>query len=269
MIKSYILTIQTNNSTELQNKVRLLRELFPDIVVWKGKVPAEISSTEYFQLSIPAIRERRRILSPVEVACSISHLEIMKNFISGSENILIIFEDDVIVPHKFNKNSLAEVIGKIGTCDILIAGSQDGNDSDLWGQKIFDNPDVYALSALSRPQIYGSFAYFCGRKAVEWAIKNQNNSLTFADAFEYLANPQGRLLYSNIFCHPNENSTSRIESQRSIALQAFLTANKPKRLLTRIIDEILASITSRRFFKYIKRQWHHVFLEPLNVKIKR
>lgn len=268
MIEGYIITIKSDDNRELQDKFCRLKKLLSTVDIWKAKTPADISSTEYFHLSLHAIRERRRILSPVETASTLSHFEIMKHFISGSAKFLAVFEDDVIIPEGLGKCDIDNVINKMGPADIVIAGCQEGINNELWGQKISDNPDVFILSSFSRREVKRSTAYFCGRQAVELAIQNQINSFNFSDDFDSLGNTKGKLLFAKLFSHPIDITSSYLENQRNLADQAFLTANKPKRLIKRIFREISASITSRGFYKLIKRKTYFILKEPLNVKIR-
>ena len=172
----------------------------------------DLSVTEYFELGVS---RSQRILSPSELGCSISHLNILKKLVASGHNSFVILEDDVSVRssqlyQKFSQTKLLDntlyILGGqegLRRAKVLKAVRNDRHKSfNKWFSYFFQRTCCYAGTAVMFQKM---MAYLDSQTprilADDWP------KIVFGSDIK-------RLEYWPIFSHPNDLAQSHIEQER-------------------------------------------------------
>lgn len=174
---------------------------------------------EYYSNMIGSFKENKRLMSPGEVGCTLSHIAALERFLeSGSEHALII-EDDVIGSDE-DLEKINQYIPYMDGCSILMCGGQTGLLSRFFqvGKKDPRADDLFLVHPFSYQYIYRTCCYLVNKKSAKAILNHHRRVLTVADYWaEIFQGVEVDFYYSNILQHPLDFSSSTIESERLLA----------------------------------------------------
>jgi glycosyl transferase family 25 len=187
-----------------------------------------LSAREYFEMGV---KGRRCALTPSEVGCTLSHLATYEAFLSSSEEVLLVMEDDVTViriPEELQSvvlNFRAEPV-------LLHLGGQNGLKSrgKLLGKLSTTCDNLWEVEKKGTRWLWRTCGYLINREMAKLIIKKQRTILRTADSWMYFFEQEDvKVLYAECIEHPLDLSTSQIESERlgkavieSLAFRTFL-----------------------------------------------
>ena len=183
-IKIYVLTLE--NETERQkNVIKEFQKIDVPFNFFTGMDARKLSSDELKKLCI------NEAMTPGEIGCAESHLQILRDFLKTEEKSVFIFEDDVQFSKKMNKNVLKEFkkfIDSKNTPSVIILRKR-----KRLGKEIYriGNIPVYECYRAT-----GTISYLINRKAAEIILK-ENTPISFeADAWGTYSESKLIKLYS-------------------------------------------------------------------------
>lgn len=178
---------------------------------------------DYYNQILPEFFLRRRLMSPSEVGCSLSHLQVLKKFQNSSDDFAIILEDDILGTDADLEKivHIAKSFLEINDDFVFIAGGQEGLAARkyLYGKNVFIQDevqnDVWSLAAFSVHHVLRTCCYVVTKKSSASIIKYQSNSLTVADFWSlFFVGKSTSFFYSKILRHPLDLKDSVIEKER-------------------------------------------------------
>lgn len=183
--------------------------LFVEAVDFRGKKINELNGL-YKECS----HNKKSPLTPTEIACSLSHVKVLKLFLKTTYKRCVILEDDVIgcdldINLVFRSMQITEN-------GLFILGGQEGmkNNEYLCG---YENEDgFYAIPRLARHFLYRTCCYSVDRYWAQKIIDEQSNCLTRADNWKHLTKPRNDVFYLKILKHPTDLSNSYIQVERNL-----------------------------------------------------
>ncbi|WP_413516854.1 glycosyltransferase family 25 protein [Photobacterium phosphoreum] len=209
-------------TNDVKKREKLLHQLegFPDdfIKIVDAVNGKELLASEYFKLfRCKGSRWTvRKILTPSELGCFLSHKKALEEFIISENDWLIVLEDDVTISNKFDNDFISN-ISTLNTDNIYILGGQDG-------LNCFNRVLLKKTKNLEfKKTIFGTHRWICRtccyllhRSSAE-KILNIMKKDTFAiDDWPYIIKKAkiSSLQYVNYIHHPIDLSNSTIESER-------------------------------------------------------
>lgn len=177
----------------------------------------ELSAKEYFHQTAHFVEYYNRIMSPSELGCSLSHINILKDFLLSNEKVALILEDDVLG----SDNDIEKIIGiskNIDENSLLICGCQDGLGSIeyLYGKRILQDK-AWELSNFSYDYIMRTASYLVTRKSAKAILDYQNKEIMLADNWnKFFIGTPVKISYTEVFLHPLELVNSHIEADRAV-----------------------------------------------------
>lgn len=179
----------------------------------------ELLADLYYKKSFKTSLDLKRLMSPGELGCTLSHIEALKAFLDSSFEFGLILEDDVI--------GCNQEIEKIKNLEIkqdfvLICGAQDGLGSQkyIYGKKVFK--DLFEVCKFSYPHIYRTCCYVVTKNSASKILKYQEANHDLADRWDkILKNSDLKLYFADIFSHPKDLENSHIEKDRQNAKPSF------------------------------------------------
>lgn len=222
MFSLYVVSIEERESQRLNSFFK--QNFFKDIperdIHIEGVKGGEITAKEYFNL---AVNGRVKPLTPGELGCTLSHLEIYKKFLQTGDDFALIFEDDAIFPSTLTSYELLNQIKKIELEDcflLSLGGVQMKVCRNVRGE--FQKSKILSKTIIKiNPHFYNrvcyTFAYVIDRKMAE-VLLAYHRKLRRADDWSYLYdfNPKAKIYMTNLIDHPVEQNidNSYIESER-------------------------------------------------------
>lgn len=205
-----------------ERRNELLKQLYrftdKNIKVIDAVYGKELPVSEYFKLfQCKGSRWTvRKILTPSELGCFLSHKKTLENFILNENDWLIVLEDDVIVTDKFE--SLLQLdLNNLDKRDIYILGGQDGlNCFKRVILKKNNNSEFKRAILGTHRWICRTCCYLLHRNSAKEILQLMNATTFAVDDWPYvIKNTKIRSLqYSNYIKHPIDLSNSSIESER-------------------------------------------------------
>lgn len=222
MFGLYVVSIDERSSHRLksffdQDIFKGISEDRFDIVGVKG---GNLTAKDYFNL---AVHGRVKPLTPSELGCTLSHLEVYKKFLMSDEKFALIFEDDAIFPNRLSFGDLFEQIQKIklDACFLLsLGGIQMKVCRNVRGE-IQKNTFISNALIKINPHFYHrvcyTFAYVIDRKMAEVLI-GYHEKPRRADDWSYLYDfsPDVNIYMTDLIDHPVDQNVknSYIEAER-------------------------------------------------------
>ena len=208
--------------------------------VYFGIDARALSATEYYETMVRAYAKHRQIMTPAEVGCALSHLGLLRDFLSSNKELAIIFEDDVLIGER-SVEMLLVALEFVRPCDILVACSQRDSEYSVRGLQLAERSACYEVQKDDWGRVKRSCAYVVGREAALHILRVQNEGLWPADEFRVLCPEKGRLLFCGAFSHPATDEASNIESERLLRLSLL----PPRSLIFRLADELKKTIAAK------------------------
>lgn len=220
---------------DVQRRIHLSSQ-FPQYYKMMDWIPAvngqAISVSLYFKLITDYYTRHKRLLSPGEVATSLSHIEALKKFLDSNGTHALILEDDIKGCDK-DIDKINKLIPFLSENEILICGGQTSavNPKYQLGKKTLI-PNTMKLNQFSYSYIYGTCCYVVNKKIAKHILERQAQYLKVADNWDkFFKDSNIEILYTNILHHPDDRANSHLQAERQAVLQV-----KRMNLLERIIS---------------------------------
>ncbi|HSC81485.1 MAG TPA: glycosyltransferase family 25 protein [Chitinolyticbacter sp.] len=169
----------------------------------------------FFERTVDFYRNYRRLMSPAELGCTLSHLQVYETFLQSAAERALVLEDDV----EGDDAALAQVLAlavQLPQDAILIAGGQQGlvSRKRLYG-KPTTTPGLYELADYSYPHIKRTCGYVLARQSAALLLQRGQATTLVADGWDrYVAGTGIRLYYAPLLSHPELLAGSHIERDR-------------------------------------------------------
>lgn len=168
---------------------------------------------EYYKILTNSYKFHTRILSPGEIGCAKSHLNIYNTFLDTKDEICLIIEDDIIGDDESIQKAF-DTFKKLPSSSLLLCEGQLCNSirDSILVKKVGEN--LYKVSNLSKMFITGTCAYMIDQNLAKTLKNSQEKALNLADRWDEFGDFD--IYISSIFTHPNTRDNSSIEDERNL-----------------------------------------------------
>lgn len=219
------------------------------------KIPAE----EFFVYSNQFYKNNKKLISPSEVGCTLSHIKAYKEFLETNEEYCLIIEDDII-GNDSDISKIENIILNNRPKGIILFGGQEGVPKDYWNYVLAkQNKNLYLISDFSKKFLFGAYCYVINRSVAEELIEMHNKSFNFADNWGDLIK-MNNMYFFNLIKHPENFIDSNINNERKLVYSIqndFYKKNILKglffKLLNRIRNDLYRFFLILRGYKNIKK----------------
>ncbi len=212
----------------------------------------ELNSIDYYNLGV---KKSFPPLSPSELGCTLSHLEILAKFMESDNEYALILEDDVIFKNDINFENIDIVLLKsnfvflLGGVDLTLCKNLRGKNF------LFSGINVLKVNKKFRRFLYYTMGYIVDRKAAERILSYHKDGCKKADDWAGLAEeyPDIQFYITDLLEHPDidqiTNGNSSIGNER---LHHFFYVKLGLKLFMKIILRRLDGYRNMLFFKKFK-----------------
>jgi glycosyl transferase family 25 len=230
-----------------ENKITDFKKNHPNLIIdfISGVNGGEFEAKEYFKLGVA----RKSIpLTPSEVGCSLSHLNIYKEFLKSDFDYLVVFEDDVFIDKNFDLETFPFNEFDKNKSILIHLGGQDGlmSSNKLFGKKIgltYTWNEFWLVSSMSYRWLWRTCGYVITKNLAALIIKEQEKYLRVADSWKYWINKSNsKVYYVNLVAHPLELINSSIQREREVNKRSSFVStfkNKLTAIFLIILNKIL------------------------------
>ncbi|KPQ27994.1 MAG: Glycosyltransferase involved in LPS biosynthesis [Marinobacter excellens HL-55] len=175
----------------------------------------KLHAATYFKLVFPAVSAGFRMLSPAEVGCSLSHIEVLKRFLDSAHERCLVIEDDVLGKDEGVNVAIEQMLEVPGNA-VVIFGGQEGMPSRKYILgKAAGFGRVYRLPKYSNNYVLRTCCYGVTRESAKAILDSHDQCLKLADAWgEFFKCAPIDIYFSEVFSHPEDRSASHIEQSR-------------------------------------------------------
>lgn len=213
-IPIYLVSLKADESRRVKLKERFIKyyDKFIHIEAVDGR---KMTVKEYFEKTREYYISNRKMMSPAEFGCTLSHIKALETFLETDNEYALILEDDVI-GSDHNIDDIFEISVKLNSDSLLLCGGQlDSLDSQYRLGKKIELKNIYKVAKFSYDFIYGACCYVVTRKSAKQILDYHSNSLTVADRWnEFFINNDTKIYYTNLISHPQTMEDSRLEQDR-------------------------------------------------------
>lgn len=215
----------------------------------------EMFAKDYFYYVNKYYKKNKKIITPSEVGCALSHIKVYKEFLKTDEKYCLILEDDIMA----NDNDILQ-IKKIIEYEkpngLVLFGGQEGLPEDYFKYIYVEKVNqLYLISEFSKKFIIRTHCYAINREMAKYLIGFHENNLQVADHWKVLLKNK-KMYYLNLVKHPLNLSDSNIETERS-----FFYSNE-KNFFKRVKDEGLML----KIYNRIYNDFHSLILSMKGFK---
>jgi len=228
-LKKYIISIENGDSPRLANffSQSIFKKYQTEFQKF-GIRGADLPTAEYFKL---AVLGKKRILSPAELGCTLSHVAALKNFLKSNELFACIFEDDAICLNDFDLNDLDAQVDALNIPPrffLSLGGIQLKSNSKVRGKLLdvkLQNTKVLAVDSIYLGHFFYAYAYIVDREMAKTLIEYHEKPMSYDNWTRILdLNPDVKFYATYLFDHPELNddllNKSYLEQERR-ALRKF------------------------------------------------
>lgn len=212
-MRIYLISLEqdTQRRNELAQRFPLTYPKMQWVQAVNGK---ELTAKEYFSYAQQYFNTHKKIITPSEVGCTLSHIKALETFLETDDEYCLILEDDVIGDDK-DLNFIIGLVYKNGINGVLALRSQKGFGYEKYIMAKHHN-DFYRLPSFSVRFIYGTCAYIVNRYSARIILESHRINFEIADIWSNIINKNIDFYYLDLFIHPEDLTTSHIESERAI-----------------------------------------------------
>jgi glycosyl transferase family 25 len=242
----FIISLQDSKSEANLNTSSILGGAGFEVSFIDAVYGPDLNAKSYFSAVQWYLSSQKRLITPSELGCMLSHKKAYEAFVRTSDSHALIFEDDVIVDASACAD-IKRILEKIGNFDgYLHLGGQEGLGSSferVSGTLLCEEPYVFRVNPDDLAHLFRTVGYLVSSAAAKEILRLLDAHAFLIDDFTYIKENSaiGDFYFSNIVKHPVDLSTSAIERER-----AFVTANIHRpRLIGRVWGEINAALHQR------------------------
>lgn len=202
---------------------------------------------DYFNKIKDFHRRYKRMMTPAELGCTLSHIKALTEFLSSDHPHALIVEDDIIGSDD-DFEVISEFVGSVFYEGIAFCGCQDGLLLRYkYGMPISSH--VFKIAHSNRGEFSRTAAYIVSRNAAKTILEFHNEKFfTVADFwFDLLKDLKGDIYYLSVLSHPTDLSDSNIEKDRVIVSRS---------LAEKIFSKDVFVLIVNRLRKEAKRAWY-------------
>lgn len=165
-------------------------------------------------------------MTSAEIGCTLSHIKVMKKFLSSQEKSCLILEDDIEGGDQDIENAI-KFTRNLPAGGIALLGGLQGlkNRKYVYGKPISEttNFQTYKIHNLCRIFLARTCCYSITRDAAESIIQKQEKKLIRADQWDELLKKDNEIYYLDLLTHPTDLTSSHIEKGRKNQKNTFLS----------------------------------------------
>lgn len=212
----------------------------------------KLNSIDYYNLGV---KKSFPPLSPSELGCTLSHLEILDKFIKSDNEYALILEDDVVFINDINFDSM-DLTSLNSSFVFLLGGINLTLCKNLRGKNFLLNGiNILKVNKKFRRFLYYTMGYIVDRKAAEKILSYHENGCKKADDWAGLTeeHPDIQFYITDLLEHPDidqiTNGNSSIGNER---LHHLFYVKLGLKLFLKIIIRRLDGYINMAFFKKFK-----------------
>lgn len=215
-----------------------------------------LSAKEYFDKTRGFFNRYKRIMSPSELGCTLSHIKALHSFLATDAEQALIIEDDIIGDDE-DLHEINRISKKMPKNSLLLCGGQQGLNHRYQLIKESNVDGIYDVSKFSFRFVYRTCSYIVTRKSAQQILEyHLNKFITLADKWDvFFKNSEVVIQYINILEHPKDLSNSHIEADRISADKTFImkvfSIDAPVRVCRKLYFNLMACILKVLGFKEI------------------
>ena len=210
----YVISLakDTQKRQNLKNKFKDYDE-FEIIDAIDGK---NLNAKQYFDLIIPYFNRTKKIISPSEVGCALSHIKACEKFLQmgGAEHCLIL-EDDCLGNDECIKKAFEIAQNLPQNSFFHLGGFEQSKPPKIWG-KIYNH--TLNLSPLCIKNLTGAVSYIIDKKSALNILNAQKSILSLSDDYENVLKSVENVYFKNLFGVDLANSN--IQDERSLKIKS-------------------------------------------------
>jgi len=175
----------------------------------------ELSAKEYFSYVQQFFNIHKKIITPSEVGCTLSHIKALEAFLGTEEEYCLILEDDI-----FGIDESIQFIEKIiieNKLDgVVLCGGQIPLQIEKYKLYKHIRESIFIVPKFSKKFFFGTCCYIVNKQVAKSIIEYQLNNFTKADCWDEILGTHIDLYYIDVLQHPFEMNKSHIEKERTI-----------------------------------------------------
>lgn len=258
-MKIYVISLESSHERKVA-----LKEAFPqhyeEFIFINAVDGRNLTTTEYFKLVRPNLYENNRLLSPAEVGCALSHMQVYEKIIQENAPAIIL-EDDVIGNDEALEKAIA-IAKKTKPDEVIFLGGYD-HIKEAKNVYLKANPEqngttpVYEVDKLSYIYLGSTCCYAIGANASRVILNTQKQVLKLADSwYKNTLNSNVQFKFTQLLRHPALYNAllnnSAIEKQRK--------SLSYKKTYTLFVESVLLHI------RLVIISLNHLMLKTLKLK---
>lgn len=267
-LSTYIITVKAPNSEKIESVKEALSSKGFACNIIQGINGSNLTSTQYFESILYYYSVNKKILTPNEVACSLSHIKALKTLVESKHDYAIIFEDDVI-PNKINLDIIHHITSLIDKQKFIIhLGGLEGLEhcfKGIHGTLIDINTNLWEVAPVDFNKLVRAVGYIISKPAAIEFTNQIENNISLADDFQHLDNVIGldAIYFINLVSHPTCLNESTIQNQRlaitKVTTESFWNMSFKSRLSLFTID-LINRIRKKIAYKKIISKYRKIIL---------
>lgn len=203
---------------DIQRRAELARRLpkkYPEMQWVKAINGKELLAEEYFSYAQQYFIRNKKMITPSEVGCTLSHIKALETFLKTNEEYCLILEDDVIGSDN-DINIIFNLIGNEFSNGVILLRDQEsfGFEKYILGKK---HKKYYKIPKFSVHFMFGACAYIVDRSSARVILEHHKHNFEIADIWsKIISNSPIDFYYCPILKHPQDLSNSNIEDERKL-----------------------------------------------------
>lgn len=218
----------------------------------------EISAKEYFKSIQGYFNKYKRIMSPAELGCTLSHIKALESFLYSDNKYALILEDDVIGTDE-SIYKICSLVDSLTDNSLLLCGGQLNFPEKRYRySKKITNEEICVVHNFSYKFMYGTCCYLVTRKSAKKILEHHSNThITLADKWDvFFKDSKIKIYYIDILKHPVDLTDSHIESDRAInkksLLEKIFVRDILLKIFRRVYWELMSLVLKFRMYTRIK-----------------
>lgn len=174
----------------------------------------ELSAKEYFSYAQQYFKNNKKMITPSEVGCTLSHIKALEDFLKTEEKYCLILEDDVIGSDQ-DIILLENIVDTLPKNSLVLCGGQEGLNFDKYilGKKFKNN--IFIVPKFSTKFLSRTCCYVVDQEAANNIIISHEVDLKVADHWYVIFRRSNiNFLFFNLLKHPFDLHGSHIECER-------------------------------------------------------
>lgn len=204
-MKIYVISLESSHERKAALK-KAFPQHYDDFIFVNAIDGRNITSTEYFKLVRPNLYENNRLLSPAEVGCALTHMQVYEKIIQENTPAIIL-EDDVIGDDEALEKAIA-IAKKTKPDEVIFLGGYD-HIKEAKNVYLKANPEqngtnpVYDVDKLSYIYLGSACCYAMGANAARVIFNSQKQVLKLADSwYKNTLNSNVQFKFTQLLRHP-------------------------------------------------------------------